>query len=249
MSEHHSVITGGVGAIGLATTARLLSSGHRVTAFDIVPEEEAAARLARLDAGDRVSYCRVDVAESGVEAALRAAAPFDAVIGNAGIGPTARFVDVSQSDWDRTLAVNLTGNFRLGQAAARILLETSRPGSIVFVSSWIGERPWPETTAYSASKAGLEMLARSMALELAGSGVRVNVVAPGILGEGLAGDEARTNPEYAARAARAVPLGRLQGAEDVAGVIAFLCSPEAAYLTGARIVADGGCSLLTGGGT
>jgi NAD(P)-dependent dehydrogenase (short-subunit alcohol dehydrogenase family) len=104
--------------------------------------------------------------------------------------------------------------------------------------------PWPEIAAYSVSKAGVRMLARSMARELAAHRIKVNVVAPGIVDAGLAKTQAETDPGYAERIRSVVPLGRLQTAEEVAGVTAFLCSPEADYLTGTVLLADGGCSLF-----
>jgi NAD(P)-dependent dehydrogenase (short-subunit alcohol dehydrogenase family) len=104
--------------------------------------------------------------------------------------------------------------------------------------------PWPEIAAYSASKAGLRMLARSMARELAPHGILVNVLAPGIVNAGLARRQLETEPQYARRAAKAIPLGELQTAEQVARAMAFLCSPDADYMTGSVLLADGGCSLF-----
>jgi NAD(P)-dependent dehydrogenase (short-subunit alcohol dehydrogenase family) len=119
-----------------------------------------------------------------------------------------------------------------------------RPGRIVFTGSWVQEVPWPEIAAYSASKAGLRMLARSMARELAPHRILVNVIAPGIVNAGLARHQLETEPQYARRVAHVIPLGDLQTAEQVAKATAFLCSAAADYMTGAVLLVDGGCSLF-----
>ena len=154
---------------------------------------------------------------------------------------SAPFLEVSARDWQAQLDVNLTGCFLPAQAAARHM--ASRGGRIVMISSWVGEQPWPDISAYSVSKAGVLMLVRSMAAELAPLGIRVNALSPGIVAAGMARRQLETEPEYAARAATAVPLGRLQTAEEVADGVAFLCSDAARYMTGTSLVMDGGCSL------
>jgi NAD(P)-dependent dehydrogenase (short-subunit alcohol dehydrogenase family) len=108
----------------------------------------------------------------------------------------------------------------------------------------VQEVPWPEIAAYSASKAGVRMLARSMARELAPHQILVNVIAPGIVYAGLARHQMETEPQYARRIQHVIPLGRLQEAEEVAKATAFLCSDAAAYMTGSVLLADGGCSLF-----
>jgi len=152
---------------------------------------------------------------------------------------------VTDEHWQDQLQINLTGCFNLGQAAAQLMVERSRPGRIVFTGSWVGTVPWPEISAYSVSKAGVAMLAKSMARELAPHGILVNVVAPGIVDAGLAKRQRETHPSYAARIGRVIPLGKLQTAEQVAQVMAFMCSDAADYITGATILADGGCSLFS----
>ncbi len=115
---------------------------------------------------------------------------------------------------------------------------------MIFLSSWIGSVPWPEMTAYSVSKAGIEMLSKQFARELAGHAIRSNVVAPGIVRAGMARHQLETEPQYAARAARVVPLGELQEPRSVAAAVAFLASPEADYMTGSKLTVDGGSSLF-----
>jgi NAD(P)-dependent dehydrogenase (short-subunit alcohol dehydrogenase family) len=124
------------------------------------------------------------------------------------------------------------------------MVERGTAGRIIFTGSWVQDVPRPEIAAYSASKAGLRMLARSMARELAPHGILVNVLAPGIVNAGLARRQLESEPQYALRVAKVIPLGELQTAEQVARAMAFLCSPDADYMTGSVLLADGGCSLF-----
>lgn len=246
--KRHAVVTGGAGDIGRAIAAELLRAGHRVTVFDVLPAAEAETRLSDLRRLGPVEYAEVDVRDRAqVEAALAAAPPVDAAIGNAGVGASRAFLDLDDEYWDRTLAINLTGNFVFGQSVARKMIERGVGGRIVFTGSWVAAVPWPDITAYTVSKAGLVMLAKQMALELAPHRILVNVVAPGIVDAGLARAQRETDPDYARRAAHAIPLGEFQTPEQVAQVAAFLCSPAADYVTGTVLVADGGCSVAHAG--
>src|SRR5690606_22809374 len=148
--------------------------------------------------------------------------------------------ELDEQTWRRHLDVNLTGCFVVGQSAARRFVSEGRPGHIIFTSSWVQDVPWPEIAAYAVSKSGLKMLCRCMARELAPHGVRVNAVAPGIVNAGLARQQLETEPAYARRVAKVIPLGELQTPQQVAQVTAFLCSDSADYLTGSVLLADGG---------
>lgn len=246
LEGRHIVVTGGCGDIGRAMAVELVERGGRVTVFDVQepPETDAPAFTGALARGE-VQVEQVDVRDrAAVRDALERTAPFDAVIGNAGISRSAPFLEITDEQWRDHLDVNLTGNFHLGQEAARIMVARGEGGTIVFTGSWVQEVPWPEIAAYSASKAGLAMLMRSMALELAPHGIRVNVIAPGIVAAGMAKYQMDHEPQYASRVASIVPLGRMQTPEDVARAAAFLCSDDASYMTGATLLADGGCSLF-----
>ena len=237
-------ITGGAGDIGAAMGAELTRLGASVTLIDRKPPEEAAPWLERAQLHGRVAYVQADVRDRpALDAALAALDPLDVAIGNAAIGHGIPFLELNQEQWQEHLDVNLTGCFNIGQAAARLLVARGRPGRIIFTGTWVQEVPWPEISAYSASKAGVRMLARSMARELATHKILVNVIAPGIVYAGLARHQMETEPQYARRIQHVIPLGRLQTAEEVAKATAFLCSDAAAYMTGAVLLADGGCSL------
>jgi NAD(P)-dependent dehydrogenase (short-subunit alcohol dehydrogenase family) len=187
----------------------------------------------------------VDVTDrAALDVALEAVDPLDVAIGNAGIVESAPFLEVTRVQWQAHLDVNLSGCFNLGQSAARLMVERGTRGQIVFTGSWVGEIPWPEISAYCVSKAGVRMLARSMARELAGAGIRVNVVAPGIVMAGMARRQYETDPDYARRASVVIPLGEFGTAEQVAKATAFLCSRDAEYMTGSVLLLDGGASLF-----
>jgi NAD(P)-dependent dehydrogenase (short-subunit alcohol dehydrogenase family) len=239
------VVTGGAGDIGVAIGAELLRRGAMVTLLDRKSEPEAEAWLARIGEAGSVAYRQVDVRDRpALEDSLRSVDPLDVAIGNAGVVESAPFLDITEEQWKSQVDINLTGCFNLGQTAARLMIERGTQGRIIFTGSWVQEVPWPEIAAYSTSKAGVRMLARSMARELAPNGILVNVLAPGIVNAGLARHQLETEPQYARRVAKVIPLGQLQTAEQVARATAFLCSPDADYVTGSVLLADGGCSLF-----
>jgi len=131
----------------------------------------------------------------------------------------------------------------LTQHFLRIWKTNNVKGNIVYVSSWVDSVPWPGITSYTSSKAGLVALCRGVARENAQFGIRANLIAPGIVDVGMAAKQWREEPDYKRRASRAIPLGRLQKPEEVASGIAFLLSESALYMTGSRLLMDGGASL------
>ena len=219
--------------------------GAHVTMIDRVARDQASERIAAVGRAGDCTYVQADVTDrSAIAGALRGVDPLDVAIGNAGIVEPAPFLEVTAQEWQAHLDINLTGCFNVGQAAAQLLVERGRPGLVLFTGSWVGEIPWPEIGPYCVSKAGVRMLARVMARELAGHGIRVNVVAPGIVHAGMARRQYETDPAYARRASVVIPLGEMGTAEQVAQSVAFLCSPEAAYMTGSVLLVDGGASLF-----
>ena len=238
-------ITGAAGDLGHAMSLELARLDARVAMIDRVGEHGASERIAAVGRVGKCSYLQADVTDRpAVEAALRAVDPLDVAIGNAGIVESAPFLEVTGEQWQAHLDINLTGCFNVGQVAAQLMVERERPGLVLFTGSWVGEIPWPEIGPYCVSKAGVRMLARSMARELASYRIRVNVVAPGIVHAGMARRQYETDPAYARRASVVIPLGEMGTAEQVAQSVAFLCSPQATYMTGSVLLVDGGASLF-----
>jgi len=243
LSGKTALVTGAAGDIGRAVCHAFIDAGAKVIAVGRRGPEDATDLLEGL-AADRIEYVSADVTDRAtVDTFIDGADELDILVGNAGVVEPTPYVDVSIDSWQRQIDINLTGNFHVTQAAIRRFLRDGTAGSIVLTGSWVGERPWPEIGPYSATKAGLQMLARTIALEHAKDGIRCNVVAPGIVNAGLARAETERNPEYAARVAKAVPLGALQEPQDVAAVMLFLCTPAAANVTGSTYLVDGGSSL------
>lgn len=238
-------IAGGAGDIGAAMAADLTKHGASVTLLDRKSESEASEWIERASAHGSVDYLQVDVTDRAVvDRALASLDPLDVAIANQAIGWGIPFLDLSQDQWQAHVDTNLTGCFNIGQSAARLMVKRGQGGRILFTGSWVQEIPWPEISAYSATKAGIRMLARSMALELAHHGIRVNIVAPGIVYAGLAKHQMETEPQYARRVRNIIPLGELQTPEQIAQATTFLCSSNSSAMTGAVLLVDGGASLF-----
>jgi NAD(P)-dependent dehydrogenase (short-subunit alcohol dehydrogenase family) len=249
LSGKRILITGGLGAIGLVIVNRLLEVSATVAVNDIVEEGKASEIIREAGwPGDRSIYFNADVTQPGearelVEKAAVAMRGLDVVICHAGVAQTCAILDVSSNDWDRIQNVNLKGAFLVAQAAARTMIAADLAGKIIFTSSWVQDFPWPDITPYTVSKSGMKMLMRGMARELAAKGIRVNAMAPGIVGVGMAKRQWDNEPDFRRRAEKAIPLGTLQMPESVADAMIFLCSSASDYMTGATLLVDGGCSL------
>lgn len=243
-------VTGGLGDIGSATGRRLARDGHSVTLVDILEPTRGEALIGEWEQVDsslvgHVFYAQADITDSlAVTAMIESQERLDVIIMNAGTVRSAPFLDIDEADWQHQLSVNLTGAFLCAQAAARRMVREGTRGLLLFTGSWVAQVPWPEIAAYTASKAGMENVARQAARELAAYGIRSNVVAPGIVRAGLAKTQLETEPQYAARAARVIPLGELQTVDQVAAAFSFLCSVDSEYMTGATLTVDGGASLF-----
>ena len=163
----------------------------------------------------------------------------DILVNNAGIEKNASFWDVTEADYDAVLNVNLKGVFFATQAIAQHLLETKRPGKIINISSVHEELPFPHFTAYCASKGGVKMMMRNLAVELGAYGITINNVAPGAI-ETPINSKLLNDPEKLGALVKNIPLGRLGQPSDVASLVAFLASSDADYVTGTTFFVDGG---------
>ncbi len=231
------VVTGGTSGIGEATSRRFLEEGARVVALAVGREEVATA--AERIPGVEALLC--DVADAaGVAAAFERVDAFlggvDVLVANAGISIRKPFLEIEEADWRRVLDVNLTGVFHCAQQAARRMM-AGGGGVILMTASTNGLTGHPLYAGYNASKAGVILLARTMALELAPS-VRVNAVCPGYVLTPM--QEAEYTEEMLAEVNAGIPLGRHASPEEIASLYAFLASDDGAYFTGAVISVDGG---------
>ncbi len=234
------LVTGGARGIGKAAARRFLAGGARVACLDM---DEAA--LAKLEPG--FVTLKADVTDTAsVEKAVAEAAArmdgLDGVVNSAGVDLESSLEGMTDAAWDRLIAVNLTGPMKVCRAALPFL-KAAGGGTIVNVSSGAGLQPLKFRSAYSASKAGLQMLSKALAMELADAGIRVNVVCPGAvetplfrssIAEGDTG-EAQLDGVRARYA-----LARIADPDEIAASIAFLSSAEASYVTGAALAVDGG---------
>jgi NAD(P)-dependent dehydrogenase (short-subunit alcohol dehydrogenase family) len=239
-----ALVTGAGRGIGRATAERLAAEGARVAVVDI--DDDAATEVARALGHSAVALAADVADEAAVEAAVAAAVDawggLDVVVANAAVQLTGADDRVDRLDaetWRRTLEVNLTGAFHTVKHGARALLAAGG-GAIVCTGSPAGHYGLASgLDAYSASKAGVTGLARVTAMDLAGEGVRVNAVLPGIT-ETPMNLWWMDDPAERARTVASIPLGRPARPEEIAAVIAFLASDDASYVTGAVWTADGG---------
>jgi 3-oxoacyl-[acyl-carrier protein] reductase len=238
------IITGAASGIGFATLQRFLGEGAMALAVDRNGPALEAALAPLRDAGATVYACVADVSRPDqVDAMVREAQArlprIDVLISNAGIAIPTPFLEIDEEGWDRTLDINLKGMFLVGQGVARVMVEQGG-GTIVNMASTNGLVGEENFAHYNASKGGVVLLTKSMAIDLAPYGIRVNAVGPGFirtpLTEGNHSDEAY----FQAYAKDKIPLRRLGRPEEVAAVFAFLASDDASFITGETIVVDGG---------
>lgn len=244
LQEKVVIVTGSATGIGAACARRFVDEGAKVVLTDIVADQGTAAAAAL---GDRAVFLAGDASDAAhihavVQLAISHFGRIDGCVCAAGIAPNDDFLTLPQQRFERVLAINLTGPFLLGQAAAREMAKTGG-GAIVNVTSTSARLGGPLQAAYCASKAGLDGLTRAMAVGLAPHNIRVNALAPGPTKTGLA-DAVWDKDEIILPIIARTPMGRFSQPSEQASVAAFLLSDDASFMTGETVYVDGGRTAL-----
>ena len=237
-----AVVTGSGSGIGQAIAERLAQEG----AYCVVDyRDQAQATADKITAaGSKSIMVHADVSriadtQNLIDQAWQQLGSCDILVNNAGIEKGSDFWDTPEADYDAVLAVNLKGPFFLTQAFVRKLRDAKRPGRVINISSVHEDMVFPHFATYCASKGGMRMLMRDLSVELGPLGITVNNVAPGAIAtpinKAMMADPAKLDPLL-----RNIPLGRMGTAQEVAGLVAYLASDEASYITGSTYVIDGG---------
>ncbi|UFN47227.1 3-oxoacyl-ACP reductase FabG [Roseomonas sp. OT10] len=240
-----AVVTGAGTGIGLAIAERLAAEGAQVAIAEINLGAAERAAAAIRAAGGLAEPVPVDVSDEAQVARMTAAVEarfggIDILVNNAGVVLHKLVLDTPLPDWERQLAVQLTGPFLACKHVAKGMVARGRGGRIVNISSLSAEMGRVRGAAHCASKAGLVMLTKVLAMELAPHGITVNAVAPGLIEVPSQRDEQNISAAYRDSYIRMIPLGRLGEMEEVASLVAYLASEEARWITGQQMRVDGG---------
>ncbi len=246
-----AVVTGGSSGIGAAIAVELGKAGARV-AVNYHREADAASQVVQQigQAGQQAFAVQADVSDASeiqrmIGEAVQRWGRLDVMVNNAGIEHETPFLEKTEEEWNRVIAVNLTGPFLCSQAAARQMVSQGGGGTIVNISSVHEDLPFPGYADYCAAKGGLRMLCRDIALELAEHRINVVNVAPGAIATPI-NKATLEDPEKKLALEREIPLHRVGTPEEVGKLVAYLATDEASYITGTTIVIDGGLMHQTG---
>ena len=240
-----AIVTGSSSGIGQAIAIRFASEGASVVVDYVGHPDGANATKAQIEAaGGKAITLQGDVSkvadtQSLIDQTYSQFGRCDILVNNAGIEKEAAFWDVTEADYDAVLGVNLKGTFFLTQAFVRRLRAAKLPGRIINISSIHEDMVFPHFSTYCASKGGMRMLMRDLAVELGPLGITINDIAPGAISTPINTSLLANKPKLDALLSN-IPLGRLGTPQDVASLAAYLASDEAAYITGSTYIIDGG---------
>ncbi len=234
-----AVVTGAGGGLGRAIATELAAAGARLVLLD---RDGATCEETAQAIGGNALHMTCDVADpehvaAAADRSARTLGPCSILVNNAGLLRPGPIATLTLEEWNRLISVNLTGYFLCAKAFGRQMLERKR-GSIVHIASIAGRHPQPWSGSYSVSKAGVVMLSQQLAIEWGPSGIRSNVVSPGLVRTPMSEPFYRI-PEVAERRAELVPLRRVAAPKDIADVVIFLASDRAGYVNGEDICTDG----------
>ncbi len=244
LSGKTAIVTGGGAGIGKGLALRLAEEGADIVIADI-DEAVAAETAAKIEAlGRQARVVKVNVANKAeVEKMVAQVGRIDILVNNAGVENITPLLDISEAEWDRIMTVNLKGAFLCSQAVARAMIAAGQGGKIINIGSIAGITPPKKEPHYAASKGGVHVLTKQLALELAAHQINVNAVAPGIIRNGLSTHQSLKEPERAKQIEQAIPWQRAGTPLDIANAVLFLASNESDYITGVVLPVDGGVLL------
>jgi NAD(P)-dependent dehydrogenase (short-subunit alcohol dehydrogenase family) len=251
--NHCVIISGALGDIGRSIVKAFVLKGANVALGDVKQIDEAQAFLASLNLLNpevKVLYDTVDVRDPSqvkqwVDRATNELGSLDIIVPNAATVTIKGIMEIRPQEWANELKVNLDGAFYLSRFASEKLLQEKVSGRLVFVGSWAAEAVHQNLPTYSVSKAGLRMLSKCMALELAPNDILVNEIAPGYVDAGLSKQVLDGDASAKLKATEKVPVKRIMHPDEVASSVLWLCDFENKHMTGSTLLMDGGLSLLS----
>lgn len=239
-----ALVTGGASGLGFAIAQRLIKQNifTIITGRNQQKLDDAQLALGSMCAAKNIDMNQLDEIPKHVKAIVDAHGSIDILVNNAGINLKKDMFDVTDAEFQQIIQTNLTGVFTLSREVSKIMI-AQKSGSIVNISSMAAHYGIPKVIAYTASKAAIEGMTRSMAVELSPVGIRVNCVAPGFIKTNMSSAALDKDPERKNRVLSRTPMGKLGVPEDVANAVNFLVSEEANFITGVILAVDGGNSI------